>query len=106
MVNPGPAKKVAIYVGEDQQYQGHALYTAILDFLFSNGISGANAVRSIAGFGTHHKMHTARILDLMVNLPVKVEFIDSGEKVNEVLPKLREMVGTALIEVQDTVVLK
>lgn len=106
MVNPGPAKKVTIYVGEDQQFQGHALYTAILDLLFSNGISGANAVRSIAGFGTHHKMHTARILDLMVNLPIKVEFVESSEKVDEVLPKLREMAGAALIEVQDTVVLK
>jgi hypothetical protein len=51
-------------------------------------------------------MHTARILDLMANLPVKVEFIESAEKVDEVLPKLREMVGTALIEVQDTVVLE
>jgi hypothetical protein len=105
MVHPGPAKKVAIYVGEDQQYQGHALYTAILDFLFSHGVAGANAVRSIAGFGSHHQMHTARILDLMVNLPVKIEFIESKEKVEEILPKLREMIGTALIEVQDTTVL-
>jgi PII-like signaling protein len=106
MLNPGPAKKVGIYVGEDQQYHGHALYTAILDCLFSNGVSGATAIRGIAGFGAHHKMHTARILDLTVNLPVKIEFIESAEKLEEILPKLRDMIGTGLIELQDTLVIK
>jgi PII-like signaling protein len=106
MLNSGPAKKVGIYVGEDEQYHGHALYTAILDYLFSHGVSDANAVRSIAGFGPDHKMHTARILDLTENLPVKIEFIESQEKVDEILPKLRDMVVKGLIEVQDTTVIK
>jgi uncharacterized protein len=106
MLNPGPAKKVSIYVGEDQQYHSHALYTAILDYLFSRGVADASAVRGIAGFGADHKMHTARILDLTENLPVKIEFIESAEKLDEILPKLREMVGTGLIEVQDTLVIQ
>ena len=106
MLNPGPAKKVSIYVGEDQQYHAHALYTAILDYLFSHGVSGATAIRGIAGFGAHHKMHTARILDLTENLPVRIEFIESAEKLDEILPKLLDMVGTGVIEVQDTVVIK
>src|SRR3984893_10792035 len=106
MLNPGPAKKVSIFVGEDQQYHGHALYAAILDYLFSRGVSDANAVRSIAGFGADHKMHTARILDLTQNSPVKIEFIESAEKVDELLPKLREMVQIGLIEMQDAVVIK
>ena len=106
MLHPEPAKKVSIYVGEDHQYHGHALYTAILDYLFSHGVSGATAIRGIAGFGAHHKMHTARILDLTVNLPVQIEFIESPEKLEEILPRLRDMVETGLIEVQDTLVIK
>jgi PII-like signaling protein len=47
-----------------------------------------------------------RLEVLTQNLPVKVEFIDSPEKVEELLPKLYEMVGTGLIEVQDTNVFK
>jgi uncharacterized protein len=74
--------------------------------LFSRDVSGANAVRSIAGFGADHKMHTARILDLTENLPVKIEFIESAEKLDEILPKLQDMVGTGLIELQDTWVIK
>jgi uncharacterized protein len=105
MLKSGPARKVIVYVGEDQQYHNRALYAAILDFLFYRGVSGASVVRGIAGFGADHKMHTSRILRLTENLPVRVEFIESPEKVGEILPKLYEMVGAGLIEVQDTTVL-
>src|SRR6202140_3203297 len=106
MLKQGPAKKICIYVGEDQQYHGQSLYAAVLDYLFYRGVSGATVVRGIAGFGADHKMHTARILRLTENLPVKIEFIESPEKVDEILPKLHDMVGVGLIEVQDTMVVK
>ncbi len=106
MLGSGPARKVSITVGEDQQYHGHALYAAVLDFLFYRGVASATVVRGIAGFGADHKMHTTRILRLTENLPVKIEFIESPEKCDEVLPKLHEMVGTGLIEVQETLIVK
>ncbi len=106
MLTAGPAKKVIIYVGEDHKYHGQSVYSAILDFLFYRGVSGANVIRGFARFGADHHMHTARIEALTGNLPVKVEFIESLQKVEEILPKLREMVGTGLIEVQDTTVVK
>jgi len=106
MLKAGPAKKVSIYVGEDHQYHGQSLYSAILNFLFYHGISGASVVRGIAGFGADHHLHTMRIEVLTQDLPIKVEFIETPEKVEEVLPKLHELAGTGLIEVQDTLVVK
>jgi PII-like signaling protein len=106
MLKLGAAKKVTIYVGEDQQYHHTSTYTAILDFLFYRGVSGATVTRGIAGFGADHHMHTARIERLVENLPMKVEFVESAEKVQELLPKLQEMAGSGLIEVQDTTVVK
>ncbi len=106
MLKVGPAKKVVIYVGEDHQYHGHSLYAAILDYLFYHKVSGANVVRGMAGFGADHHLHSTRILRLTENLPIKIEFIESPEKVEELLPKLHEMAGTGLIEVQDTTVVK
>ena len=43
---------------------------------------------------------------LAEHLPIRVEFIDSAEKVEEVLPTLYDMVTDGLIEVQDTHVVK
>jgi PII-like signaling protein len=106
MLKAGPAKKVSIYVGEDHQYHGHSVYAAILDFLFYHGISGASVVRGVAGFGADHHLHTTRIEVLTADLPMKIEFIESPEKVEEVLPKLHELAGTGLIEIQDTLVVK
>src|SRR5271163_3804973 len=87
MLKPGPAKKVSIYVGEDHQYHGQSVYAAILNFLFYHGISGASVARGIAGFGADHHLHTTRIERLTENLPIKIEFIESPEKVDELLPK-------------------
>ncbi|MFY9676710.1 MAG: DUF190 domain-containing protein [Terriglobales bacterium] len=106
MLTSGPAKKVAIYVAEDQQYHGSAAYSAILDFLFFRGVSGATVTRGIAGFGSDHQMHTTRLVDLATRLPIKIEFIETPEKAQELLPKLQTMVGSGLIEMQDTTIVK
>jgi len=106
MLTAGPAKKVSIYVGEDHKYHGQSVYSAILDFLFYHGISGASVVRGVAGFGADHHLHTTRIEVLTADLPMKIEFIESAEKVEEILPKLKQLAGTGLIEIQDTLVVK
>src|ERR1700685_1729321 len=106
MLKTGPAKKVTVYVGQDQQYHGESVYAAILDFLFYRKVAGATVTRGIAGFGADHRMQTDRILALTENLPMKVEFVETPEKVEELLPKLQEMVGAGLIEIQDTTIVK
>lgn len=106
MLAAGPAKKVVIYVGEDHKYHGQSVYAAILDFLFYRVVSGASVVRGIAGFGADHHLHTMRIERLAENMPVKIEFIETAAKVEELLPKLQQMAGSGLIEVQDTTVVK
>ena len=106
MLTSGPAKKIAIYVAEDQHYHGNAAYAAILDFLFFRGVSGATVTRGIAGFGSDHQLHTTRLVDLATHLPIKVEFIESAQKAEELLPKLQTMVGTGLIEMHDTTIVK
>ena len=106
MLTSGPAKKVAIYVAEDQQYHGSAAYAAILDFLFFRGVAGATVTRGIAGFGSDHQLHTTRLVDLATHLPIKVEFIETAQKVEELLPKLQTMVGSGLIEMHDTTIVK
>jgi uncharacterized protein len=101
-----PAKKAVIYVNEDARYKHGPLHQALLEFLLKNGVSGATATRAMAGFGKHHVLHTPRIEALAEHLPIRIEFIESAEKVEALLPALEEMVGDGLIEVQDTTVVQ
>jgi uncharacterized protein len=106
MLTHGSAKKVTVYVGEDVRHHGEALYLAVLNYLFYHGVSGATVTKGVAGFGPDHHLHTARILEASENLPVKIEFIEAAAKADEMLPKLLQMVGQGLIEIQDTTILK
>jgi PII-like signaling protein len=106
MLTQGPAKKVTVYVGEDVRHHGEALYLAVLNYLFYHGVSGATVTKGVAGFGPDHHLHTARILEASENLPIKIEFVETAAKTSEMLPKLLQMVGEGLIEIQDTTILK
>ncbi len=106
MLSKGAAKKVTIYVNESTRYHLGPLYEAILTFLMHKGVAGATASRAMAGFGTNKVLHTTKIEDLMMDLPMRIEFVDTAEKVEEVLPTLYEMVTDGLIEVHDVTVVK
>jgi PII-like signaling protein len=51
-------------------------------------------------------LHTPQVEVLAQHLPIRIEFVDTPEKVEEVLPTLYEMVSDGVIEVQDTTVVK
>jgi PII-like signaling protein len=106
MLSKGAAKKVTIYLNEDTQHHLGPLYESILTYLMNKGVSGATATRAFAGFGAHRVLHTPKVEALGEHLPVRVEFIDSAEKIEEILPTLYEMVTDGLIEVQDTNIVK
>jgi PII-like signaling protein len=106
MLFKSAAKKVTIYVNEDTQYHHGSLVDAILRFLLQKGVAGATASHALAGFGSHHVIHTTKIEVLTDHLPVRIEFIEAAEKVEDLLPELHEMVSDGLIEVQDTIVVR
>jgi len=106
MLAKGPAKKVTIYVNETSQYHRQSLHDAILTYLLHKGVSGATATRAFSGFGSHQQLHMHEVEVLSTDLPVRIEFVETPEKVEEVLPTLYEMVADGLIEIQDTNVVK
>lgn len=106
MLTKGPARKVTIFVNETSRHNMQSLHDAILAFLLHKGVAGATATRAFAGFGSHQQLHTPNIEVLYIDLPIRIEFIEMAEKVDELLPTLYEMVNDGLIEVQDTTVVK
>jgi PII-like signaling protein len=106
MLKRGAAKKVTIYVNEDTRHHLGPLYEAILTFLLHKGVAGATASRAMAGFGAHQMIHTNKIEVLTEHLPIRIEFVESEQKVEEILPTLYDMVIDGLIEVQDTTIIR
>ncbi len=106
MLTKGPAKRVMIFINEDAQHHMTPLHDAIMTFLMHKGVAGATATRAYSGFGTHQVLHTPAIEILAQHLPIRIEFVESPEKVDEVLPTIYAMVTDGLIEVQDTTVVK
>jgi PII-like signaling protein len=104
MLTSGKALKVSITVSEGSTYHGASAYSSILDYLFYRNVSGATVLKGVAGFGADHHLHTTGVVEVSDKLPIRIEFVDSKEKVAELMAKLEEMVGSGLIEVQETTV--
>ena len=106
MLVAGKAVKVSIYLSEGTTRHGVSTYSSVLDYLFFRGVSGATVLKGVAGFGADHHIHSASFVEISDHLPVKIEFIETQEKVNELLGKLEELVGSGLIELQETTIAK
>lgn len=106
MLSPGKAVKVSIYLSEGSTHHGVPIYSSILDFLFFRGIAGATVLKGVAGFGADHRIHSTSSVEISDQLPLKIEFIETREKVNELLGKLEEMAGSGMIEIQETTIAK
>ncbi len=107
MLSPGPAKKVTIHLNEDTSSRNDFLSTEILSLLLREGVAGATVMRPAAGFGFHKRVHTHEGgLDAERHMPLRIEFIESPQNVQHLLPALMELVTDGLIEAHDTVILK
>jgi len=106
MLTAGKAVKVSIYLSEGSTHHGVATSSSILDFLYFRGVSGATMMKGVAGFGADHHLHTSSIVAISDHLPIKIEFIETREKVDELLGKLEEMAGSGMIEIQETTIAK
>jgi PII-like signaling protein len=106
MLKAGKAIKVSIYLSDGSTHHGMSTYSSVLDFLFFRGVSGATVLKGVAGFGADHHLHTSSLVDVSDHLPLKIEFIETQEKVDELLGKLEDMVGSGMIEVQETTIAK
>ena len=53
------------------------------------GIAGGTAIRAIAGFGRHGRLHEEAFFELAGDLPVEVEFMLSEQQAEQMLALIR-----------------
>ena len=79
---------VRIYLTESEQR-----LKPLLSFLHDESkVCGVTVFRGISGFGRSGKIHSAGLLDLSLDLPMVVEFFDTPEKIEAMMPRLNEMI--------------
>lgn len=93
--------RVQIFSGETDQVGHRPRYQAILEYLRKEGAAGATVTRGIAGFGRNSLIHTAAILRLSLDLPVVITWIDAPERVERLLPEVRQLAGSGVITIDE-----
>ncbi len=53
-------------------------------------LRGLTVFRGISGFGADGKLHSAKWIDLAMELPIVVEFFDESEKIEAILEHLED----------------
>src|SRR5438876_12101377 len=96
----GERTLMRIHIGESDRWHGKALYDAIVEMLRKEGFSGVTVLRGVAGYGGSSIYHTDKILRLSQDLPIIVEVIESTERIEQLLPRLDEMVDGGLITLE------
>ena len=98
----GTARRLTVYVGEDDTWNHRPLYTEIVHRAHDAGLAGASVLRGIEGFGAgSSRIHTSRILSLSEDLPVVVVIIDTPEHIEAFLPRVEEIVREGLVTLED-----
>jgi PII-like signaling protein len=62
--------------------------------LHEEEIAGVTVLRGIEGYGSGKQIHTTKIEFLSMNLPVVIVAVDHKEKIEAVIPKVKEVAGT------------
>lgn len=99
-MNQTDSRLLRIFIGESDTYEGRPLYEAIVLALRREGLAGATVLRGIEGFGKSSRVHTAHILRLSEDLPIVIECVDTGEKIEAILPTLDTMIGDGLVTME------
>lgn len=102
----GQATELRIYIGESDHHKGRPLFQAIVQFMKEQGLAGATVMRGIEGFGANSRIHTANILRLSEDLPLVIVTVDSRDRIDRVLPALKEMISEGLVTIHDVEVIK
>ncbi|MCX7781340.1 MAG: DUF190 domain-containing protein [Negativicutes bacterium] len=100
------AKRLRIYIGEEDHWKKRPLYQVIVEKAKSLDMAGASVFRGLMGYGANSRIHTAKLVELSSDLPILIEIIDSEEYVARLLPFLDEVVQEGMVTIDDIEVVK
>jgi hypothetical protein len=95
-----PARLLRVFIGETDEYQVRPLHEAIVLKAREMGLAGATVLRGPMGYGRSSRLHTSKILRLSNDLPLVIELVDEGAKIEALIEALHPMLGSALVTLE------
>ncbi len=102
---PQDALLLRIFIGESDRWEHKPLYEAIVLKARELHLGGATVLRGPMGFGKTSRLHTAKVLELSMDLPLVIEIVDSEANINAFLPELDKMITGGLVTLEKVKVL-
>ena len=106
MTIEGPALRLTVFIGEDDQWHHRPLYHEIVHRAHQAGLAGASVLRGVEGYGASSRIHTTRLLSLSEDLPVAVIIVDQEDRIRAFLPQLDELVAEGLVIIDPVEVIR
>jgi PII-like signaling protein len=99
---PDTGVLLRIFIGESDKdpEHGRPLYEAIVRRAREAQLAGATVLRGVMGYGRHSRVHTAKFLEMSMDLPIVIEIADAEDKVNAFLPVVDELVTEGLVTLE------
>jgi PII-like signaling protein len=97
----GQAKRLAAYVGEDEEYENRPLYQALVEQARIQGCAGATALRGMVGFGATSRDVIKHGLRMSTDRPVMVSVIDEPNRISALAEVWSAMIPSGLLTIDD-----
>ncbi len=89
--------QVEMFFDEDDRYDDKPMAEYVMRYLIHHNVRGATLFAAIGGFGSKRHLHFPKKLGAADEGPVMLLFVDTEEKVHEVLPHLKLVLQEGLI---------
>jgi PII-like signaling protein len=97
----GGLQKLTVYVGEQAQHHGRAIYSGLIRRLRQEGAAGATALRGLWGYHGDHEPHGERFWSVRRHAPILTVLIDTPENTQrwfEIVDQMTEQTGLVTCE--------
>lgn len=108
MRTPENGVLLRIFIGESDKdaESGKPLHEAIVRRALDARLAGATVLRGTIGYGRHSRIHTAKLMELSLDLPLVIEIVDEEEAIEKFLPTIDRVVGEGLVTLEAVRIVK